>query len=156
MSRIVIVGQQPSRPEDEGTVLPVRPGSSGSRLIQMMGVTEEAFRKNFDLINVSPRYDPDGFSCGGHSFIPEAMNIRPLLVGRRVVLLGSAVATAFQIERSRYEWCQWFDHPKWDDHHGVFCVIPHPSGMNRVYNDPFMFGLVKSQLDFMWQMRENA
>lgn len=152
MSRIIFVGQQPSRYEDEGLVLPVRPGSSGDRIIKMMGITEQAFRDNFDYINVSARYDPDGFSPMYHT--REVWNMRSMFRGRKLVLLGPAVAEAFEIERSTYHWCNWFDHPKWESHHGLFCVIPHPSGANRLYNDPGMFEMVRNHLDFMWQQRD--
>lgn len=150
--RVIFVGQQPSRYEDEGVVLPVRPGSSGDRIIKMMGVTEQAFRENFDCINVSARYDPDGFSPAYHT--RDVWNMRSLFRGRKVVLLGPAVAEAFEIERGKYEWCQWIDHPKWEDHHGLFMVIPHPSGANRLYNDHFIFEMVRSSLDFLWQQRD--
>lgn len=154
MSRIVFVGQQPSRADDDGLVLPVRTGSSGDRIIRMMGVTEQAFRENFDFMNVSSRYDPDGFSPAYH--IANTWNIRSLLRGRKVVLLGPAVAEAFEIDRMKYEWCQWFDHPKWEDHHGLFCVIPHPSGANRLYNNPEIYEMVRTTLDLMWQQRDRV
>lgn len=154
MSRIIFVGQQPSSHEDEGTVLPVRPGSSGDRLVRMMGITEQAFRENFDMFNVNAEYSPDGFTPGYH--ITHVHNIRSLLRGRKVVLLGPAVAEAFEIDRTQYDFCQWFDHPKWEDHHGLFCVIPHPSGANRLYNNPEMFEMVRRTLDLMWQQRDQA
>lgn len=150
--RTIFVGQEPASQEDEGTVLPLRPGSSGLKLVQMMGVTEQAFRENFDMFNVSWNHDPDGFSPKYH--IPAVLNIRSLLRGRKVVLLGPAVAEAFEIDRTTYDWCNWFDHPKWEDHHGLFCVIPHPSGANRLYNNPEIFEMVRRTLDFMWQQRE--
>lgn len=151
MSRIVFVGQQPSRIEDEGTVLPIRPGSSGDRLVKMMGINEEAFRRHFDCINLNPYYDPDGFSPGYN--ITSARNLRPMLRGRRVVLLGPAVAEAFEIDRSKYSWCQFFDHPTWS-HHGLFTVIPHPSGANRLYNNHEIYNMVTSTLNSLWEMRD--
>lgn len=152
MSRIIFVGQQPSCHEDEGLVLPVRPGSSGDRIIKMMGVTEQAFRENFDCINVSAEYNPDGFTPS--YYLRDVHNMKSLFRGRKLVLLGPAVAQAFEIERHQFHWCEWFDHPKWEDHHGLFTVIPHPSGANRLYNDPGMFEMVRNHLDFMWQQRD--
>lgn len=152
MSRVIFVGQQPSRYEDNGLVLPVRPGTSGDRIVKMMGVTEDAFRQNFDCINVSPRHDPDGFDPENHRV--EVDNLRSLFRGRKLVLLGPAVAASFGIDRTMYHWCNWFDHPTWEDHHGLFCVIPHPSGANRLYNDPGMFEMVRTHLDFLWQQRD--
>lgn len=150
--RTIFIGQQPATYEDEGTVLPVRPGSAGDRIIRMMGVTEQAFRENFDWMNLSSRHDPDGFDPDDHKL--DALNIRSLLRGRKVVLLGPAVAQAFQIERRHYHWCDWFDHPVWEDHHGLFSVIPHPYGSNRHYSDPQMHEMIRTHLDFMWQQRD--
>jgi hypothetical protein len=120
----------------------------------MMGITEQAFCENFDMMNVSAEYNPDGFTPSYYS--REVHNIRSLLRGRKVVLLGPAVAEAFEINRTQYDFCQWFDHPKWEDHHGLFCVIPHPSGANRLYSNPEMFEMVRRTLDFMWQQRDKV
>lgn len=152
MAKTVFIGQQPSNYEDEGITLPVRAGSSGDRIIRMMGITEQAFREHFDCINVSAHHEPDGFSPA--YYIPTVRNIRPLLSGRRIVLLGPAVAEAFEIERTSYRWCEWFDHPKWETFHGLFTVIPHPSGANRLYNDAQMYETVRNHLDVIWQMRD--
>lgn len=150
MPKAVFVGQQPSSYEDEGKVLPVRPGSSGFRLIKMMSIDESSFRRNFDAVNLSPFYDPDGFSPEYH--YNSANNLLSLLEGRRIILLGPAVAQCFGIDRSRYQFCQFFDHPEKHDFHGLFCVIPHPSGANRLYNDPSMYEMVSNTLKMLWQI----
>lgn len=116
-----------------------------------MGVNEEAFRKNFSCVNLSPYYDPDGFSPGYH--VASAKNMAPLLAGKRVVLLGPAVAEAFEIPRMKFEWCQWIDHPSWDMH-AIFTVIPHPSGANRLYNDPQIYSMVSGLLNMLWEIRD--
>lgn len=149
MPKMVFIGQQPNSYEDQGNPLPIRPNSTGRRLVQMMGVTDEAFEKNFVRMNVSPFHDPEGFSP--EYWRDNAANILPLLEGRRVVLLGPAVADAFGFERSRYDYASWFDHP--DGHHSLFAVIPHPSGVNRQYNNPEMFEMVRSFLDMCWTLR---
>lgn len=120
----VIIGQQPNSCEDEGTTLPIRPGSSGQFLTELAGGSLDGF----DLINVSPFHDPDGFSPLYHRC--SAKNMAPLLKGRKVIFLGPAVANAFEIRRSEYNWCSWYEMEfQW-------AVIPHPSGLNRLYNDP--------------------
>ena len=144
----VFIGQQPNSYEDEGLALPCRPGSSGQRLAQMMGVLPEAFETNFIRMNVSPHYEPDGFTP--EYYRADVLNFLPLLEGKRVVLLGPPVALAFGFERQSYEWAAWFDHPT---EHVKFAVSPHPSGLNRLYNNPEMMGMVSSFLDHVWQTR---
>jgi uracil-DNA glycosylase len=145
---MVFIGQQPGSYEDEGTVLPVRPGSTGQRLAQMMGITPEAFAENFIRMNVSAHYEPDGFEAAYHRI--EMDNILPLLEGRRVVLLGPQVAEAFAIPRDQYSWAEWFDHPT---AHILMAVIPHPSGLNRLYNNPEIHNMISTFLDGCWAMR---
>ncbi len=149
--KIVFVGQQPNSYEDEGVALPIRPGSSGQRLVTMMGVTPDAFESAFIRINVSPYHDPEGFSPEYHH--TSASNLLPLLEGRRVILLGPAVAKAFKLERSAYEWCKFFDHPS-ENVSCLMAVIPHPSGLNRLYNDPEIQQRVSQLLDYAWRTRD--
>jgi uracil-DNA glycosylase len=140
----VFIGQMPGNDNDT-EALPIRPGSSGMRLVQMMGVTQEAFEQNFIRMNVDVNYDPDGFH------VPYAktcaQNFLPLLEHRRVILLGPPVAACFGYERQSFEWCRWFDH---DTLNISFAVIPHPSGRNFLYNEPWMMSLVSEFLDQVW------
>lgn len=148
MPKIVFIGQQPNSYEDEGTPLPMRPGSTGKRIVQMMGITEESFLNSFNVLNVSPFHDCDGFSP--EYWFRNAQNILPLLEGRRVVLLGSRVAEAFGFNRTDYDYASWFDHPR---ENILFSVIPHPSGRNHLYNNPEMHEMVRSFLDMCWTLR---
>lgn len=145
----VFVGQQPNSHADEGTALPVRPGTSGSRLMSMMGLDYTTFKNTFLRVNVSAIYDPDGFSPSYHQ--PHAQNLLPLLEGRHVVLLGPAVAEAFKWKRSEYEYCRFYDHPH---AHLLWAVIPHPSGLNRLYNDPEVVRQVTELLQYLWRIRD--
>lgn len=151
MSKMVFIGQQPNSHDDEGNPIPIRPNSTGRRLVQMMGITDEAFEKHFIRLNVSPFHDPEGFDSSHWRL--NADNMLPLLEGKRVVLLGPAVADAFGFERSSYDYASWFDHPEgW---HSLFSVIPHPSGLNRVYNNPEVNEMVRSFLDGCWSLRDD-
>lgn len=141
MSKIVIVGQQPASYEDEGNPLPVRPNSTGQRLCQMAGILPTSFENAFIRMNVSPRYEPDGFMP--EYYRTDVENWLPLLEGKRVILLGPAVASAFAIPRDQYDWAHWFDHPT---EHVLLSVIPHPSGLNRLYNNPELTSMVGSFL----------
>lgn len=147
--RSVFIGQQPNSAEDEGNPLPIRPGSTGQRLVQMMGITAEAFERNFIRMNVSAHHEPDGFSP--EYYRVTVQNILPLLEHRRVILLGPAVASSFGLERKDYDWACWFDHPT---HNIALSVIPHPSGLNRLYNEHDIWTMVCSFLDQVWQLKD--
>lgn len=47
-----------------------------------------------------------------------------------LLLLGVKVCNAFGIERP--EWLEWYRSALW----GPMIAVPHPSGLNRWYNDP--------------------
>jgi hypothetical protein len=150
MTKIVFIGQQPNEYADENQpALPVRPNSSGARLVKLMGITEEAFRYHFTLVNVSPHHDPEGFNPTYN--IAAALNLLPLLEDRRVVLLGPAIANSFCINRDAYQFNKWFDYP--GEMNALFSVIPHPSGMNRLYNDPVVVEEVREFLNYCWETR---
>lgn len=147
--KTVFVGQQPNSYADEGSALPIHAGSTGQKLVTMMGVTPAAFEQNFIRVNVSAIHDPEGFTPSYHRH--SARNMLPLLEGRRVVLLGPAVASAFDWDRNDYTYCRFYDHP---DFHILWAVIPHPSGLNRLYNDPEVKRQVEELLNYVWETRD--
>lgn len=123
------------------------------RIVSMMGITTEAFHRHFDFIHFGSKWDhsedfPDYQKI-------QVMNIRPLFRGKKIVLLGRFVAESFEIAREKYHYCEWIDHPKWEDHHGLFTVIPNPSLGNVMYANAEMFEMVRRHLDYMWQMRDS-
>lgn len=63
-----------------------------------------------------------------------ARELIPDMDGRRVVLLGSRLPRALYLEESPFEWRD-VDVTE-SGFHMRYAVIPHPSGLNRVYNDP--------------------
>lgn len=146
--RIVFVGQQPNTYEDEGQPLIIKPNSSGERLAKWMGVSPSEFTNNFARVNLNPWHDGDEFSPNYH--IAAAKNLYELLYGRRVVLLGPAVAEAFGVSRRDYVYFRFYDHP---EAHFIYAVMPHPSGLNRLYNDPQIMAQAKNFLQFLWNVR---
>lgn len=147
--KTIIIGQQPAKHEDEGVTLPFGPNTSGARLASMTGVTYRAFRQGFDLINLSQFHDPDGFSPEYHR--NSFLNLVPLLQGRQVIMLGPAVAKACMISRNEIPaWGEYFDHPR-AEFIMLVSVIPHPSGLNRLYNDPAITEVVSQCLSFSFQ-----
>lgn len=145
--QIVFVGQQPATVEDEGKPLIVKPNSTGHKIVQWMGVTEQQFNDNFARVNLNPWHDPEEFSPGYCR--AAAQNLYGLLYGRRVVLLGPAVAEAFGIMRHSYKYFHFQDHP---DQHFLYAVMPHPSGLNRLYNDPAMVAQARQFLGYLWNL----
>jgi len=124
--RPILVGEAPGPNTD-----PYRPlncdesTSAGGRLRDIMRIDRDQYNMMFDKINLMP-LKPDRWS------IPEsrekADKLMRFLYNRDVFLLGKRVAHAFgMMER------QFFD--------GLHCgqtvlyVVPHPSGLNRWYND---------------------
>ena len=156
MGRTLFVGQQSSSYEAEKSGEVLTPGGALDNLIKMMGIPSLNFFEKFDYINVSPHFEPDGLSPEYHR--PDMRNLRPLISGRRIICFGPPVASAFEIDRDKYDWCQFFDHPKWNDFHGLFCVIPYPDTRNRLYHNPEFRGMVSRTLDMLLTFRheENA
>ena len=107
----------------------------------MMGLTQEEMLGSHDFLNVFSRYQGKG--AGGDRFpFPEAARLAtamcPLLQDRRVILLGANVARAFGAKLFRY-----LEVYELRDPQNVrrivtpfLSVIPHPSGVNRLYNNP--------------------
>ena len=149
--KAVFVGQCPASIEDQGDPLTLKnPSSSGSRLAGWMGVTPEEFSANFIRVNVNPHSEEE-FSPG--YWIPAARNLKGLLEHRRVVLLGRLVAESFELRQTDYQFFRWFDHPS-DYETSLFCVIPHPSGRNRMYNDQQNIARVSDLLSTIWLLKK--
>lgn len=142
MSRPILVGEAPAGVGLEP--LPALDGRVGSRLAEMAGLTREEYRERFDLRNLFE--SPDEGVPWRH---PEAVMraIRLLMTvkeGDRVVCLGNRVAEAFGLLRVRggLPYYEWRSARKFGDLLSrepiEFSVarVPHPSGRNRVLNDP--------------------
>lgn len=127
MSRPLLVGQAPSRDTDGG--LPFS-GRSGRRLAALAGFPHADLGARFELANVLDRWP--GKAARGDRFPARearAAAARLPLAGRRVVFVGAGVAAAFGARPPAP--LAWFDHA------GARCaLLPHPSGVNRWWNDP--------------------
>lgn len=129
VKRLVIVGQAPGpnsgrRPFD---------GLSGDRLARYMGLEDRReLRERVDLRNVLKTY-PGPAGDKGDAFparVAEeaARRLSARLRGRSVLLAGRNVARAFGV---RSEYLAWATHERGFD----VVVIPHPSGVNKWWND---------------------
>lgn len=98
---------------------PLNPGkTAGRRLFECSGFSLEEYEAAFERVNLLPRDKTWDQKKAARA--AARLRIEP---GRKVILLGQAVARAFR-EAGK-------------DYHGM-AVIPHPSGLNRKYNDPII------------------
>lgn len=130
--RPVVVAQQPASRRSSDAALDA---DSGDRLARLIGAVDRSDLlrgdgpHRVDAVNLVTRVE--GWST------PEARaaadNLRPLLAGRRVVLLGRLVAAAFGFPHAPLTD---FGAPlDLDDEGGATWVMPHPSGKCHHWND---------------------
>lgn len=79
----------------------------------------------------------------------RAVALVPRLVGKRVIFLGAKVSAAFGIWVLKPQF-RWFD-LGYGPRGAKGAVIPHPSGRNRVWNDPAVREAAREFLaDALW------
>ena len=131
-TRPMLVGQAPARTtEGRGAF----EGPSGVRLAGMLGVTLRELLGAADRVNLLDHYPgahptaPSGDAFPVDEGRVAAAALMPGLAGRDVLLAGRAVASCFRVAAPYFEW---------REHEAGFsaCVIPHPSGASRYWNDP--------------------
>lgn len=132
MARILIVGQAPGPNTDPAEPLWPEPASSaGGRLASFAGLSPEEYLRKFERINLLNEF-PGRRWKNADTWAVEpgrvaASAIRPLLRGRRVILLGRNVSEAFGLDAPFHVWV------------GVdgfnAAVVPHPSGRSHWYRD---------------------
>jgi len=137
MSRIYFVGQAPSR-ETDGQ--PPFVGKAGKFLAEeLMGITQEQMLRDHDFVNVLDRWPGKGINGDLFPLAKARIAARGLtenLRDRVVILLGNNVARAFGCDK--FEYFRWYEvrHP--DNNNVVIAkrcaIIPHPSGVNRLWN----------------------
>lgn len=123
--RPLIVGQAPSR-----TSAPALTGPCGRRLADLCDIPVEEFDALFERVNLVDHCPgvADLFvtmaeaQAAADKIARDAANC-----GRNVVLLGRAVAAAFEFAQPYLEWCIF---------RGMFVsACPHPSDVNLWWND---------------------
>ena len=123
----LLVGQAPSRLSD-----PLEPlsGASGRRLALLCGMGVGEFLDAFDRVNLLDRW-PGRDGKGDHFPLAAARlaasRMARSLRGRRVVLVGARVASAFSLEAEPFRVA--------DALGATVSVSPHPSGINHFWND---------------------
>ena len=134
--RILFVGQAPSR-ETDG--LPPFVGKCGTFLAELLGTTQEQMLFDHDFVNVLDRWP--GRGPGGDKFPMLEAKVAakkkiPQLRGRTVVLLGANVARAFG--GPKFQYLGWYQLRNPDNLSDIICqatIVPHPSGVNRHWNN---------------------
>ena len=101
-------------------------GMTGTRLAQWAGVSPAWFRRQVECVNlfdeIPQRWDRQQASEAG-----AAVCAANDLSGRHVVLLGRKVAEAVGVPYAPFK-----THEMW---WGPATTLPHPSGLNHVWND---------------------
>jgi uracil-DNA glycosylase len=132
----LIIGQAPARGRDEA---PAFTSASGARLAKLAGVgtTGADLQEHFETINLNSRYGGKAGSGKGDKFDlaaakQEAATIMLQLAesekSRVVLLMGRGVAKAFGADKHPYL-------EPWIWSHNTWVVFPHPSGVNRWWNE---------------------
>jgi uracil-DNA glycosylase len=137
--KLLLVGQAPnSRRTAKQLVLDpslVLAGRSGFRLSKLAGVSFETYLRRTERVNLLPYYPGENekgkcFPIDDASFY--ARRLRREARGRRILLLGSSVAMAFAVSpKPLLRWRRLWT-PSGE---ALFAVVPHPSGVNRWWND---------------------
>lgn len=138
--RVLIVGQAPAKGNNGA---PALSGRSGARLRKLLSCADDVeFRAQFDVFNILPKWP--GKAGKGDRFpmaTAKAIAKRVRFRAERVLVLGKA-AEAFGVD----VWFQWSP----AEPTTRICAVPHPSGVNRWWNEPNNMALAS---DFFVQMR---
>lgn len=124
--KIIMIGQAPGQHGDPSSPL------ASKRLADLCGLSVWEFKDRFDRINLLATW-PGKRGKGDEFSMTEArisaMEMVGSLSGRRVIFVGKQVARAFQFFGT--------DYFTWEEFGSMLvCLIPHPSGVNRFWNDP--------------------
>ena len=148
MSKPLLIGQAPPPSFEDRPHSPLYPYPStgtGGRLAKLMNLDALTYLKTFQRINLL-RVFPGGRRRPGGTRVdhwPKAEArraadlIAPLLGDKQVILVGRNVARAFGLQlRGWHEWSSYVvSYPPDQPVHFQVAVIPHPSGLNRWYQD---------------------
>lgn len=138
-SRPVLVGEaNPYGGDPYYALYPSPDGCSGHRLCCLvLGMTRVAYLRTFDRVNLCPRdwsmKLARAFACNN--------------VGKRCVLLGAKVCKAHCVPYVPFTQQLFVGEP--------VLVLPHPSGLCRLWNEPGAFGRAREAVgEFLPEIRE--
>ena len=124
----LVVGQAPSRATDGR---PPFSGRTGANLASLLGVPHRELLRLVDVVNLLPRW-PGKAGRGDRFPIAEARAAAAMLLAvaphDRIVAVGANVARALDIDGEGLRTVS--------NGRRAFLVVPHPSGLNRWFNEP--------------------
>lgn len=132
-SRIYVYGQAPARDQADPTLPPFSGGRNGLLFEQLAGVPIVELRQRWTFRNVL-RYYPGRAPDGADLFPAKEARTAALAEmtewrhGDSVLFCGRAVAEAFDFDAPWFWWLP-FGRVR-------AAVMPHPSGLNRLWNSP--------------------
>jgi hypothetical protein len=136
VSKLLLIGQAPSRTSDPRKPLEGEP--LASKLCALFGCTRKEYLAKTERHNVL-QYWPGKKAKGDE--LPwldarrGAERLRKKLLGRRVVFIGQATAAYFYNWGRPLRWERAFVDDIFEPFTKV-AILPHPSGINRWWNDP--------------------
>jgi hypothetical protein len=109
-------------------------GRSGARLAALADVAHDTLLSRATCVNLLRSWPGTNRTKKGDLWPAQLARVAALtcivgVAGARVILLGQNVARAFRVGRRPI--LTWFPFG-----HGHAAIVPHPSGINRWYNDP--------------------
>lgn len=124
----LLIGPAPARTGDPTRVL--ADGPTGSKLARLCRLSKDEYLAAFDRMNLMA-YWP-GKHGKGDAFMVDAACLKvaellPAIRCRPVVFVGHNVARSFRFDAPILTWRPF--------NGGVAAVLPHPSGVNRWYNE---------------------
>lgn len=131
MNKILLVGElNPYGADPEYALYPLPVHASGARLQAILGLTLRQYLKEHDRVNLcTGEWNP-------RVAVEHAQTIHAGRAdGTGVVLCGVKVAAAFR--RAAAFTASEFTPLSLAEHNKIhYCVLPHPSGLNRMWNVP--------------------
>lgn len=167
MRPVLLAMNNPLSSDPEHALYPWPEGCTGHRLWMMLttyaiewhsvALSQHDYLRAFERRNLLSRRE-----WSARDARAAATELTPLLYLRRVVVLGASTAKALELRRR--EWGAWTTATDCDP--GLFgnvkvvqlpksfdyCVLPHPSGRCREYNDPAMRELAGRTLWELYRM----
>ncbi|QGZ13909.1 hypothetical protein PP939_gp261 [Rhizobium phage RL38J1] len=134
IERTILLGMNNPDPNDAFSTK--KPGASGARLLSFMNeylakmfVQEPIQIGGFDFERCFDRRNAlDSSQWDMQKASENRDNILKSVKGRRIIAFGSATMTALGLHQPCLRW-HTINGTEW-------CFAPHPSGLNRMYNDP--------------------
>lgn len=129
-TKLLLIGQAPSRTGDPSVVLE---GRIGRRLASLMNLSFACYLTRTERLNLFDEWtgrSGKGDAWNKEQALKRAEGIAPLLRDRRVVFLGRNVAEAFGAQNLL--WLTWV---RMESLESEVAIVPHPSGIVLWWNN---------------------